>query len=481
MLRKIIFGFAVTICLSSLAQNDKTIYANMALHDAIELQKDFPNEVEILSKKGNEAAVYMSTYASHKLHDRVLVHGPGYIYKANEEQAIQSLYAIPSVNRTTGLFTIDQDAIVAQAIDVIDVNAIETHILELEGYGTRHHATASGTQASIDLKAKWEAMATQYNRSDVSVRLFDHTNTSMPSVIMTIEGTELPDEFVIIGGHLDSTSSQSQTNAPGADDDASGIATITEATRALFEIGFVPKRTIEVMAYAAEEIGLVGSAEIAQQYVNENRNVAAVAQFDMTLYNGSSNDISFITDFTNATLNDYMMELLDHYNASGTHAISYSTSICNYGCSDHASWTAAGYMSTFPFEANFGDHNFNIHTPQDNFSVAGDASHSVKFAKLGAEFLIEVAKANEVLGIDEATANAVNVSYGNGFLSYTLEGNTQKFIQVVLYDALGKQITSNKITQNRGTLSISNLQTGLYIASFITEGRGAVSKKILVK
>ena len=96
-------------------------------------------------------------------------------------------------------------------------------------------------------------------------------------MLMTIEGAEFPDEFIVIGGHLDSTSFEPTTNASGTDDDASGIATITEATRTLFEIDFVPRRTIEVMAYAAEKIDLLGSAEIAQEYSNNNVNVAAVA------------------------------------------------------------------------------------------------------------------------------------------------------------------------------------------------------------
>ena len=50
---------------------------------------------------------------------------------------------------------------------------------------------------------------------------------------------------------------------------------MTESVRALFELGFVPNRTIEVMAYAAEEIGLVGSAEIA---ASSTTNVFAISQ-----------------------------------------------------------------------------------------------------------------------------------------------------------------------------------------------------------
>jgi leucyl aminopeptidase len=312
------------------------------------------------------------------------------------------------------------------------------------------------------------------------VRLFEHVNTNMPSVIMTIEGSDLPGEFVIVGGHLDSTSSQAQTNAPGADDDASGIATITEAIRSLFEIEYMPRRTIEVMAYAAEEIGLVGSAEIAQEYASNGVDVGAVVQFDMTNFNGSANDISFITDFTNATLNAYLMSLLDHYNASGPHAVSYGTSVCNYGCSDHASWTAEGFMASFPFEANFGDHNSAIHTPEDTFSISGTADHAVKFAKLCAEFLIESSK-SVILGLDDVTVNSVNVTTTKGALNYVLTETSQEFSSVILYDTLGKIVSQQEIRGNAGSVSTTNLTQGLYILSFVTDGKGQVSKKVVVR
>lgn len=455
------------------------IYATMALHDAEELQNDLPNQVSIIATKGNEAAVYMTENAAHLLHDRVLVHGPGYIFKASKEAVLESLQRTPQGVRSVIDFTITEETSVAAALQVINTQNIEDHILELEAYGTRHHSTSSGAQSAVDLKDKWEAMAAQYGRTDVSVRLFDHTGTNMQSVIMTIEGQVSPEEYVIVGGHLDSTSTQSQTNAPGADDDASGIATITEAVRSLFEINFVSQRTIEVMAYAAEEIGLVGSAEIAQEYSSNNIDVGAVVQFDMTNYNGSANDLSFITDFTDGTLNSFLMDLLDHYNGSGEHEITYSTSLCNYGCSDHASWTSEGYMAAFPFEANFGDHNSAIHTPNDTYP--GTATHATKFAKLCAEFLIEAAKSTLIAGIDEATQNSVFISYANGAIAYSIEGNTQFFNQVVVYDMLGKKVANQAIKLANGSIPVSQLNQGLYIVSFVTNGKGSVSKKVILK
>ena len=401
----------IAISLSSYAQQE-SFYATLSLDDAKALQKELPESIEFLNTTDLEAAVLMTEEAGHALHKRILVHGPGYIRKPSAEKAIADITTKPigeSLQKdNTNTYTITQDDLVTQALNEVDAQEIETHILELQAYGTRNHTQPQGVQAAQDLKTKWESLAATYNRNDVSVRLFNHSATSMPSVIMTIEGTDFPNEYVITGGHLDTTSSNT-ANAPGADDDASGIATITEAARVLFELDFRPKRTIEIMAYAAEEIGLVGSAEIAQTYNTNNKNVVGVTQFDMTNFNGSTNDVYFINDNTDATLNSFMMSLLDHYNGSGTHAITYSVSACNYGCSDHASWHAEGFPASFPFEASFSDANPNIHTANDIFAVSGSANHATKFAKLCTEYLIEVAKSDNALSVGENLENVVSI------------------------------------------------------------------------
>jgi bacterial leucyl aminopeptidase len=479
---KFITSLLLLAALSMLAQDKPSFYATMSLSDAKALKKDAPGELEILATYRNEAAVYMTTLASNKLHDRILVHGPGYIFKPSLEEAIRDLEApIRNPNNNRLAFTISEDVIVNQILELINTQNIEDHIIDLENYVTRYHDRASATQAAIDLKAKWEIMAATYDRSDVSVRLYNHANTNMPSVIMTITGAEFPDEYVIVGGHLDSASSQGNNIAPGADDDASGIATITEAVRSLFEVGFVPKRTIEVMAYAAEEIGLVGSAEIANEYDNNNINVLAVAQFDMTNYNGSANDVSFITDYTNGTLNNFLMALLDHYNGSGVHLVTYGTSLCNYGCSDHASWNNEGYMAAFPFEANFGQHNPFIHSPNDTFSVTGTAEHATKFAKLCAEFLIELAKSDGVLSLDDTLAATIFVKVDNNMLIYNLEVTAEYFNSIRFYDLFGRELIREDNITTKGIIPLQYISAGVYIVSFFTERNGLISKKIMVE
>jgi cyclophilin family peptidyl-prolyl cis-trans isomerase len=74
------------------------------------------------------------------------------------------------------------------------------------------------------------------------------------SVVATLRGTTYPDEYIVIGGHFDCFSA-----ATGGVDDGSGFAPGMEAIRLIKAAGGRPKRSIVVMLFAAEEIGLVGS------------------------------------------------------------------------------------------------------------------------------------------------------------------------------------------------------------------------------
>lgn len=288
---------------------------------------------------------------------------------------------------------IDQGPAVAAALALIDPGQIVSTIQMLEDQGTRFYTSASGQQAAEDLRAKWQAFAP--GRPDFSVDLYAHPNWPQDSVIATIKGSELPNEIVVIGGHLDSINPSNTADAPGADDDASGVAVVTEVLRVLLASDFKPRRTLQFMAYAAEEVGLRGSREIAQGYADDaTKKVIAALQMDMTGYQGSSEDLYFITDFVSADLTSFLKSLIGAYNGPGPHEITFGETACGYACSDHAAWTGQGVPAAFPFEALFADFNPNIHTSNDRLDqIDSSGAKQALFAKLGAEFMIEIAKA----------------------------------------------------------------------------------------
>lgn len=292
-------------------------------------------------------------------------------------------------------FEIDQQEWVAEVAGAVDEAQILATITALStDYPNRYHLHDPIHQSSAWIRDLWAGYAA--GRPEVTVELYSHgAITPQPSVILTVPGTALPDEVVILGGHQDSIRSGCSISgnpdcvAPGADDDASGIAVLSEVIRVALLSGFEPERTVQFMAYAAEEVGLDGSTDIAAAYQAAGTNVVAVLQQDMTGYQGSPEDVALITDFTDAGLNDFVRTLVDTYQPG----LTWVNSACGYACSDHASWDSRGFRASFAFESRMSDSNPWIHSVNDTVATLDNsAAHAVKFARLAAAFLVEAGR-----------------------------------------------------------------------------------------
>ncbi|GAC13497.1 M20/M25/M40 family metallo-hydrolase [Aliiglaciecola lipolytica] len=84
---------------------------------------------------------------------------------------------------------------------------------------------------------------------------------SSGNVILDLIGSEKPEEIVLIGGHLDSWDL-----GTGAVDDGAGVAITTAAAALIAKLPKRPKRTIRVVMFGAEEVGLLGAFAYAKQH-----------------------------------------------------------------------------------------------------------------------------------------------------------------------------------------------------------------------
>ncbi|ALN64421.1 peptidase M28 family protein [Lysobacter antibioticus] len=311
------------------------------------------------------------------------------------EAFVRSERSVEAMNTKFATYTIDNQATVTPWLSQVAEANIRGTITHLSTqYPNRYYASTHGRTSATWIKDTWAGLAN--GRSDVTAELYTGCTTcsTQPSAILTIQGSELPNEVVVLGAHLDSISSSGSgdsMNAPGADDDASGIATLTEVLRVAMASGYKPKRTIKFMGYAAEEVGLRGSKAIATDFKNRGVNVVGVLQLDMTNYRTSGAPaVRLVSDYSNSSLQQFLRDLYTTY-LGGTVG-SYT---CGYGCSDHASWTSAGFPAAIYFEGgnSSGGYFGSIHTPNDTLANMGSsAANSVPFAKLGLAFLGELGK-----------------------------------------------------------------------------------------
>jgi len=324
----------------------------------------------------------------------------GFIVHASEEEGRQALAKAGTVQPlalavSRPSYAIDNQTTVNAILPTMQASNIAQTIIDMSNFANRYYRTTNGANASNWLAQKWTSMAA--GRSDISVSQFTHSGYNQKSVIMTIAGTDNPSEVIVMGGHLDSInmSGNGETSrSPGADDDASGIASLTEAVRAMIASGYKPRRTIKIMGYAAEEAGLLGSKDIAANFKANNINVVGVMQLDMTNYRGSAKDVWIYTDYTDSQQNNFLASLMSNYLPTVT--VGYSS--CGYACSDHASWQNQGFPASIPFETLMGEDNPYIHTANDTYANSGNqADHALKFAKLAAAYAVELGSDGPVI------------------------------------------------------------------------------------
>ncbi len=309
-----------------------------------------------------------------------------------EEDANKALESLSIKNENTvdysSYYKISHQDLVTPLIEQVQEIYIRDTIQKLSEFKNRYYRSPTGVLSQEKVAEMWKTLTT--SRTDSSIEFVEHSSYPQKSVILTLRGQTHPEEVVILGGHGDSISGwmpPPDVRAPGSDDNASGIATITEVIRLIVANGYTFGRTIKFISYAAEEVGLRGSQDIAKKFKDSQINVLGVMQLDMTNFRGSAYDMVFMTDFTDRTLTAYLQNLLHVYLPQ----VVWSTDSCGYACSDHASWTKAGYPSAIPFESKMADYNQYIHTERDTLDVSGQvATHSVNFAKLALAYIVEL-------------------------------------------------------------------------------------------
>ena len=162
----------------------------------------------------------------------------------------------------------------------VDPDRIQAIVLRLTQFGTRHTASSQTDPvrgigaATAWVFAQMQAIAaTSSGRMTVQEQTFVQpvssripVPTTITNVIATMKGTASPERFYVVTGHLDSRVTDVldfTSDAPGADDDASGVAVVLELAR-LFATRQFPG-TLVFATVAGEEQGLYGSTFMAQQ------------------------------------------------------------------------------------------------------------------------------------------------------------------------------------------------------------------------
>jgi carboxypeptidase Q len=197
------------------------------------------------------------------------------------------------------------------------------------------------------------------------------------NVIADIPGAEFPDEYVIVGGHIDSWD-----GATGTTDNGTGCATTLEAARILMKSGVRPRRTIRFMLWSGEEQGLFGSKEYVKAHPELLKKISAVLVHD-----GGTNYLSGlrVTKAMKVDIDAALAPLVG-LEPSMPFVIGEVPGLSLGGGSDHASFNAAGVPGFFWNQKGTAVYNQTHHTQHDTFdrAVPEYQKHSSIVAALGA-------------------------------------------------------------------------------------------------
>lgn len=319
----------------------------------------------------------------------------GYVFHASPAEALATLHRLSRLPGAEPLavgpapsYAVDNGAEVLLLWPLLQASQLIATVDGLAAFQNRRYNSSHGVAAASWLADRWRALI-PHGRRDVRVLEVTHAGWPQKSVMFEMLGSSHPAETIILGGHLDSIAPGSieGTRAPGADDNASGIAALTEVIRVMMAGSYRPSRTLRFIAYAAEEVGLRGSGEIAADFLARSDQVLGVLQLDMTAFQGDSTDIWLYTDYTSAEQNNFLARLVSRYMPGTT--VGYSA--CGYACSDHASWHTRGFRASFPHEASNANYNRLIHTAGDTTAVfANDPQHMLKFTQLALAYAVEL-------------------------------------------------------------------------------------------
>jgi hypothetical protein len=197
---------------------------------------------------------------------------------------------------SSGLTVSQTDPDLLAMLRAVDPARIQATILRLTQFGTRHTSSSQTDPVrGIGAATEWvfgqmqAIAATSSGRMTVQKQSFVQpvssripVPTTITNVIATLQGTASPERFYVVTGHLDSRVTDVldfTSDAPGADDDGSGVAVVLELAR-LFATRQFPG-TLVFATVAGEEQGLYGSTFMAQQMAAAGNDVQGMFSNDI--------------------------------------------------------------------------------------------------------------------------------------------------------------------------------------------------------
>ncbi|KAK1220873.1 hypothetical protein PQX77_016330 [Marasmius sp. AFHP31] len=205
-------------------------------------------------------------------------------------------------------------------LNMVTASELKSYVTSLSNFSTRYYRSTNASAPATWIQSQLSSWLGSSQVKAVS------NSFAQPNIVARIEAKSgsANAPIVILGAHLDSTSQTPTTKAPGADDDASGVAVIMAMMRILKANNYQGTYAIEAHAYAGEEGGLLGSKALAASYKSAGKSIRGLLDFEMIGYQpststnaGKSSTISILSD-PNAAMSSHMTQVVAAHTTGDT-------------------------------------------------------------------------------------------------------------------------------------------------------------------
>lgn len=227
---------------------------------------------------------------------------------------------------------------------------------DCDGRGT---GTPEGDKAAQYVADKFKSYGLEPFDGTNYLQSFDASGKKSANVIGIIKGTT--NEYIIIGAHYDHLGK----GFPGADDNASGTSAIIEMAEAMSKIKTYLKRSVVLVAFGAEELGLLGSDYYISKPAFDLKQTGYMVNLDMVGYLRNK-ELEFLGAGSNSTVSNIITTLAKNYPELQPNITNSAG-----GGSDHVPFIQAGVPAMF------------LHTGlHENYHTANDTADKINYEGL---------------------------------------------------------------------------------------------------
>ena len=254
----------------------------------------------------------------------------------------------------------------------IDENLVKYYLTELLKFAPRYTGSDTCKKAEEWAYNEFLSMGLDVKYFEWEMGGFQDRN-----IIATLPGDEY---IVIVGAHIDTVE-----NAPGADDDGSGVAAVISVAKVLSSYRF--SHTVKFIIYSGEEVGAYGSYAHAKYSYENGDKILAVLDVDMVGYADSArggNYIRFFEPERSQWITEFSSYVAEkYYDLVGLNV----EKVPNYPGADHQAYVDYGYDAIFM--AHYDGYPYG-HSPEDSIDKI-NFTYEMKATRFLAAVAIELA------------------------------------------------------------------------------------------